>query len=438
MRDGGDDARLTVVPVDRADPGEVAEPRANAVGGDQQPCLDRVPLPAGAVTRPPAADGEIAHARRARRSPRRRARGRARSAPTIVAVHDHVSERLAVVGSPVEGQEHRPRRVAGPAVGDDHLGDRLGASGDLLPHAERSSMRRPAAAIAEARPSRRGGVGRRRIDERHRERRRGPAERQRQRQPDMAATGDEDIDPPCCSRSMFLFAAFRAGVLDSSRALVGRRPPERGGDTPDAERDRDAAVHTRPRAARTQSLPGHRSPQVGWQRVFGGQVIGQALVAAARTVEGRDRPFAARLFHAAGRSDGADHLRGRPHPRRQELHHAPGGRHPARRGDLLHVGLLPGRRRPGSSTRSRCRRCRRRRTCRARPSSRRSSSRTRPEPVRRYWERERPIELRPVDLRHYVSRERLDPAQQVWVRRDRSRFPTIPTSIAAFSPMRPT
>src|SRR5947208_6211283 len=30
-----------------------------------------------------------------------------------------------------------------------------------------------------------------------------------------------------------------------------------------------------------------RSPEVGWQRVFGGQVIGQALVAACRTVEGR-------------------------------------------------------------------------------------------------------------------------------------------------------
>src|SRR6202163_2488257 len=28
-----------------------------------------------------------------------------------------------------------------------------------------------------------------------------------------------------------------------------------------------------------------RSPQSGWQRVFGGQVIGQALVAATRTVE---------------------------------------------------------------------------------------------------------------------------------------------------------
>src|SRR5947209_8286323 len=33
-----------------------------------------------------------------------------------------------------------------------------------------------------------------------------------------------------------------------------------------------------------------RSPQVGWQRVFGGQVIGQALVAACRTVNVAGRP----------------------------------------------------------------------------------------------------------------------------------------------------
>ena len=37
------------------------------------------------------------------------------------------------------------------------------------------------------------------------------------------------------------------------------------------------------------------SPQVGWQRVFGGQVIGQALVAASRTVAG---PGAARSPHS--------------------------------------------------------------------------------------------------------------------------------------------
>src|SRR6476620_12649509 len=36
------------------------------------------------------------------------------------------------------------------------------------------------------------------------------------------------------------------------------------------------------------------SPQVGWQRVFGGQVIGQALVAAYRTIEDR----AAHSLHA--------------------------------------------------------------------------------------------------------------------------------------------
>src|SRR2546421_13084039 len=33
-----------------------------------------------------------------------------------------------------------------------------------------------------------------------------------------------------------------------------------------------------------------RSPQVGWQRVFGGQVIGQALVAACRTLNVAGRP----------------------------------------------------------------------------------------------------------------------------------------------------
>ena len=33
-----------------------------------------------------------------------------------------------------------------------------------------------------------------------------------------------------------------------------------------------------------------RSPQAGWQRVFGGQVIGQALVAAVRTVDASRPP----------------------------------------------------------------------------------------------------------------------------------------------------
>ncbi len=38
--DGGDDARLAVIPVHRLDAGHVAQLRAHAVAGDQQPCLD--------------------------------------------------------------------------------------------------------------------------------------------------------------------------------------------------------------------------------------------------------------------------------------------------------------------------------------------------------------------------------------------------------------
>jgi acyl-CoA thioesterase-2 len=39
-----------------------------------------------------------------------------------------------------------------------------------------------------------------------------------------------------------------------------------------------------------------------------------------------------------------------------------------------------------------------------------------PAAARSYWLRERPIEIRPVDLRHYLGREELPPAQLVWVR----------------------
>ncbi len=38
------------------------------------------------------------------------------------------------------------------------------------------------------------------------------------------------------------------------------------------------------------------------------------------------------------------------------------------------------------------------------------------EPMKGYWRRERPIEIRPVSLKHYVSREKLEPVQYVWFR----------------------
>ena len=46
------------------------------------------------------------------------------------------------------------------------------------------------------------------------------------------------------------------------------------------------AHHPRPRTARGEPVSRHAARRSAWQRVFGGQVIGQALVAATRTVEG--------------------------------------------------------------------------------------------------------------------------------------------------------
>ncbi len=86
------------------------------------------------------------------------------------------------------------------------------------------------------------------------------------------------------------------------------------------------------------------SPQVGWQRIFGGQVIGQALVAAYADGGGPQAALPPRLFHPARRPEGADHLRGGAHPRWAELRHAQGQGDPARPRHLRAVSLVPGRR----------------------------------------------------------------------------------------------
>ena len=88
-----------------------------------------------------------------------------------------------------------------------------------------------------------------------------------------------------------------------------------------------------------------RSPDENRQRVFGGQVAGQALVAATRTIDEPNRLVHSlhAYFLRPGDPTDADPVRGRPHPRRQELHHPPRRRHPARQGDLQPAGQLPRR-----------------------------------------------------------------------------------------------
>lgn len=157
------------------------------------------------------------------------------------------------------------------------------------------------------------------------------------------------------------------------------------------------------------------SPQVGWQRVFGGQVIGQALVAAARTVEGR----LAHSLHCYFLRPGdpkvpiiyeVDRIRdGKSFTTRRvvAIQHGeaiftmaasfqidePGLDHQIEMPDVPPPEKLP-----------------------SEAELKAAYLHNAPDGVRKYWERPRPIELRPVDLRHYISREPLEPSQFVWVR----------------------
>ncbi|KPL53088.1 acyl-CoA thioesterase [Prosthecomicrobium hirschii] len=158
-----------------------------------------------------------------------------------------------------------------------------------------------------------------------------------------------------------------------------------------------------------------RSLQVGWQRIFGGQVIGQAVAAAARTVADR----AIHSLHAYFLRPGdpsypivyeVDRIRdGGSFTTRRVLAIQKGepifsmaaSYHKAETG-LTHQIAMPDV--PGPDDLPSEAELRERYLAEA------------PENVRRYWMRPRPIELRPVDFRHYVSREPLEPTQFVWLR----------------------
>ena len=157
------------------------------------------------------------------------------------------------------------------------------------------------------------------------------------------------------------------------------------------------------------------SPQVGWQRVFGGQVIGQALVAACRTVEDR----AAHSLHAYFLRAGdpgvpiiyeVDRIRdGKSFSTRrvvaiqhgQAIFSMAASFHRVEEG-LSHQIRMPDVPPPEDL-----------------PSEAELKERLIervPPAVRAYWERERPIEIRPVDLTRYLEPKERAPTQQVWIR----------------------
>lgn len=158
------------------------------------------------------------------------------------------------------------------------------------------------------------------------------------------------------------------------------------------------------------------SPQAGWQRVFGGQVIGQALVAASRTVP-EDRPVHSLHGYFMRPGDPSvpiiyevDRIRdgGSFTTRRVvAIQHGHAIFSMSASFQVVEEGLehqvdMPDVPMPEDL-----------------PSEAELKEKflaVAPESVRKYWERDRPIELRPVDLTHYFSRKKLTPAQNVWVR----------------------
>lgn len=158
------------------------------------------------------------------------------------------------------------------------------------------------------------------------------------------------------------------------------------------------------------------SPQVGWQRVFGGQVIGQALTAAQRTVDG-DR-FAHSL-HAYFMLPGdptipilyqVDRLRdGASFNTRRVLAVQHGKAIFALTASFQidepgfeHQGEMPDVPMPEDLMDEE--QIKERYLAHA------------PENVRRYWERKRAIEIRPVSIESYFSRSQPSQRQNIWVR----------------------
>jgi acyl-CoA thioesterase II len=158
-----------------------------------------------------------------------------------------------------------------------------------------------------------------------------------------------------------------------------------------------------------------RSPQSGWHRVFGGQVIGQALVAACRTVDGR-RPHSMHAYFLLGGDPAV--------PIIYDVERTRDGKSFATR---RVVAIQHGRRIFAMSVSFHCEEDGYEHQAKMpdvpTPEQLPSEAEIRerflpmmPDPVRRYYERERPIELRPVEFQRYMGKKIEDARFHVWIR----------------------
>ena len=158
-----------------------------------------------------------------------------------------------------------------------------------------------------------------------------------------------------------------------------------------------------------------QSPQQNWQRIYGGHVIGQALMAAARTVEERAIHSLHAYFLLAGDPsipivyevdrirDGASFAtrRVKAVQRGRAIFALSASFHKAEE-SFDHQASMPDVPPPESL-----------------PSEGELKARLGkqlPENIKSYWLRERPIEMRPVDFSRFLAREKKKPEQAIWMR----------------------
>ena len=165
-----------------------------------------------------------------------------------------------------------------------------------------------------------------------------------------------------------------------------------------------------------QNLFRGRSPQQGWQRVFGGQVLGQALVAAVRTVS---EERIAHSLHAYFL------LPGDPsQPIIYEVERTrDGGSFTTRRVKAIQHGKTMFAMsvsfhidEPGYDHQSIMPKVPFPEDLPSEADLKAKMLSILPPNIRSYWERERPIELRPVDVSRYFAREKRNPEQCIWMR----------------------
>ncbi len=160
-----------------------------------------------------------------------------------------------------------------------------------------------------------------------------------------------------------------------------------------------------------------RSPQSAWQRVFGGQVIGQALVAAQRTVNAarhvhslhcyfmRPGDPAVPIIYEVDRIRDGGSFTTRRVVAIQHGHaiFSLSASFQKEEPGLDHQIPMPQDVTPPENLRTQ-------------REFLQEFGDSVPENIRRYWARESPIEVRPVIVEHYTSRDKLPPRQDVWIR----------------------